>query len=1061
MSRGYKELIKILAEHLIDIPMAVAFHADEAMLKEYSNLISIRTINPEQTSFNDFCRDKILQLQPAIQTFERELTAFNQSSRKSAYELTFEEFISTREVANKEKLIELFYITVRFKEYYATEKHDQMLESHELSDKTIEWIVNNYVKQNMPSHGALKDRARRIFGYTETSLSEFKQKVRVEKLPELIKQFKQKRADEIYDSIMNKANIILEKEYLASLKQVNLSSILVANLSNLTIGENFADAMPDAALLNPRSMMYGDNYHKIDLGSAMKQLNLSGSVLKKCHFSGIDMSGIILRDTSLEGVRMDDCRLVGADMRGADTARLAVNYAFRSDFVLPEGITKDQYIASMFNAVKISSHGIYFVNRKMLACDLESGAVTRDNITPTNVRMDGRSIREFEIMHGSSDYSDEANEVLCSAFIIDPVYERCSDAAVKTKHQVKLIDLESFLKCLETGEYEKECSFNQYINNIYARPGESLYASLEEIDLSSLGSKLCGINFSYCDLHNANLNRLDLSNVNFEGANLENADLSKAKLFGANLSYANAACAKFIGADFGQDASLVGTILDFADMSGADVSGVNLSDCLGRYLNLSEVMGKKLIARNANLQGMSAINADFTQAIFAKTNLSRANLTDAVLTGADLRDTVANNMIAVRANFEEALMQKIEARKVNFTSAVLKKANLRDSIISGSILDSADFEDADLSHSIARDIVSAMGTNFKKAVLDDIDFKFSNLEGAILEEARGHRADLRFAILRHVKAMRADFTQSIMRDLDASYADFTHSTLERAQLDYSRFVETTMREANLRMTEARETDFAKADLTKADTTGMIISSGTNLRGTILTEAIGADHLIAQQKLQETSLISEIFGKFIKNALIGALVLTSIYLLPCCALGYGVSLYCTILLCSMGALAGIISEPLYHAGKLILKLGKFFRELSFERIKTFASEKMHDLAFTMGSVYVEYILTGSQRVDLEEIAGENHLQHLTDDLREEVHRRKSYICNSLDMKPEPFELEATRHLDRYQRVSTIEAIIQKGPSPIKAKFADRFNGDHSTSFSDRKLSDEAMLVVAGI
>ncbi len=70
----------------------------------------------------------------------------------------------------------------------------------------------------------------------------------------------------------------------------------------------------------------------------------------------------------------------------------------------------------------------------------------------------------------------------------------------------------------------------------------------------------------HCDLHGANLNRMQLA-----GADLEGADLSRAKLYLADLSGANLKDCSLQGAGFG------GTDLAHADLRGADLRGVSLA----------------------------------------------------------------------------------------------------------------------------------------------------------------------------------------------------------------------------------------------------------------------------------------------------------------------------------------------------------------------------------------------------------------------------------------------------------------------------------------------------
>src|SRR5262245_47688057 len=107
-----------------------------------------------------------------------------------------------------------------------------------------------------------------------------------------------------------------------------------------------------------------------------------------------------------------------------------------------------------------------------------------------------------------------------------------------------------------------------------------------------------------CDLRNAKLSGLDLSNANLTGANLRGADLRKANLTGANL--------------------------DAADLSNANLSRANL---VGADLRKAKLNDTKL--NHANLT-----KANLTDANLNRANLSNADLRDAHFAGASLVRTI-------------------------------------------------------------------------------------------------------------------------------------------------------------------------------------------------------------------------------------------------------------------------------------------------------------------------------------------------------------------------------------------------------------------------------------
>lgn len=78
-----------------------------------------------------------------------------------------------------------------------------------------------------------------------------------------------------------------------------------------------------------------------------------------------------------------------------------------------------------------------------------------------------------------------------------------------------------------------------------------------------------------CNLSNARLRGLDLSNANLVGANLAGADLRGSILVGADLTLANLQRARLNGAIL-NGANLSGTDMKFADLSNASLLRVNL-----------------------------------------------------------------------------------------------------------------------------------------------------------------------------------------------------------------------------------------------------------------------------------------------------------------------------------------------------------------------------------------------------------------------------------------------------------------------------------------------------
>lgn len=159
-----------------------------------------------------------------------------------------------------------------------------------------------------------------------------------------------------------------------------------------------------------------------------------------------------------------------------------------------------------------------------------------------------------------------------------------------------------------------------------------------------------GCNFILANLDQQNLSHANLTNANLSGASLVLVNLSGAKLTGANITNTNLHDANLSGDNLsgnnlsgvsshgvigpvtlptgwlltadgyliGPAANLGGAILDFVDLSNANLSGANL--------------------RGASLQSMNLTNANLSSANLTQAALQTVNLTGANLSGANLTD---------------------------------------------------------------------------------------------------------------------------------------------------------------------------------------------------------------------------------------------------------------------------------------------------------------------------------------------------------------------------------------------------------------------------------------
>lgn len=249
----------------------------------------------------------------------------------------------------------------------------------------------------------------------------------------------------------------------------------------------------------------------------------------------------------------------------------------------------------------------------------------------------------------------------------------------------------------------------------------------------------------------------------FSQANLENANLSQADLSGINLSQANL-----------RGANLTETNLSEADLSGADLQGANLNQT-----NL----------RDANLSG-----SDLRQAVLKQVNLYRANLSWANLINQDLSD----------ANLERVDLQGANLSAANLSKANLKEAKLDAANLSAAILTNAVLNDAYMAR------VQLVRANLRQADLVNANLTLANLEQSTLERANLARARLRKANLK-----QANLKQAYLRHCNLQQANLTSTNLQKADLADTKLDEACLTQADLRGAEidpAKQANLAGAIL---------------------------------------------------------------------------------------------------------------------------------------------------------------------------------------------------------------------------------------------------------
>lgn len=202
------------------------------------------------------------------------------------------------------------------------------------------------------------------------------------------------------------------------------------------------------------------------------------------------------------------------------------------------------------------------------------------------------------------------------------------------------------------------------------------------------------------------------------------------------------------------------------DLSGANLSGSNLTNIRLDGVNLSA----------ANLEG-AALN----QANLSGTNLENARLTGANLSGADLtKAKIDKSTIFARANLDGAKVDKTTLTSANVAGATLASLDLGGTDFSGRDLSGIDFRSSNLTGANFTGAkmhgVSLISAKLQEANLTDCDLTGANLLAADINGGRLLRANL----------SRANLDRAILAEADISGADFFEAQVDNASFKPAR-----------------------------------------------------------------------------------------------------------------------------------------------------------------------------------------------------------------------------------------------------------------------------------
>jgi len=263
---------------------------------------------------------------------------------------------------------------------------------------------------------------------------------------------------------------------------------------------------------------------------------------------------------------------------------------------------------------------------------------------------------------------------------------------------------------------------------------------------------------------------VDLSGANLSGVNLREVNLSGANLTGVNLSWAFLSRANLTGACLRQ-ADLRSASLNSAKLNQAILSGANLSKADLRMAYLQEADLNWAVLEDADLGG-----ANLQAAKLDQVNLERAKLGCVQMMAAELMEANLRRANLAGANLEQANLREAHLDEANLREVNLVRANLIEANLSGAYLRQSDLTEADLHR------VVLSGADLSEANLTGADLSRANLNGAYLLKTSFRKAHLLRASLQDAFLLRADLNEANLRGADLRRADLSGAYLSDAIL---------------------------------------------------------------------------------------------------------------------------------------------------------------------------------------------------------------------------------------------------------------------------------------
>ncbi|AIL65499.1 Pentapeptide repeat protein [Rickettsiales bacterium Ac37b] len=525
-----------------------------------------------------------------------------------------------------------------------------------------------------------------------------------------------------------------------------------------------------------------------DMGSYLKGINLSGSIIRSLYITDADCRDMNLQNCDILNMSLNKCLYGNLDLRGADTNKLLIDSNSYEDTGL-RGFSDKEYQDDNKSYIKLSS-----ANPKK---SRDKGIITESLYDALNDRV---LLDPFYVRNGEGQYFGN-NSITVKVTIED------------LQAYIEEINQSDIVKSLKKNNTQKidwtqssVPSFVDFLIQKYQYTDKNVYVDISNQDLSKIPlnyGNFRNVNFAGCKIKEAK--HTNFFGACLEGVNADNANFTHAIFIQANMQYISAKAAIFEQVNMNdanlERAYLVGikgqfqarrANMRFANLENAEIDksvlslmraeGITLAHA---HANYCQMRGAKMA--NAILKGGKFKGTDFTKAIFKSANAELAEFSNSIM----------EHINAERANFRMATMAYVEAQGANFSHADMEAIQISYSNFSDSLINELNAHKAKL-YAVSLENAEAIGANFEEAILDHIQGKDLDLAFATLDRAKVKRSVLINSYMNYIQGRKAHFEECYIKEANLKFSDFMGAEFVKTYLKGSKIQGTDLTNVNIK-----------------------------------------------------------------------------------------------------------------------------------------------------------------------------------------------------------------------------------------------------------------------